>query len=83
MTIQLPRPQREWLQQRVADGTFATTDEAAKELIDERMALEADDLDWVRGDVEEARTDVAAGQFMTLDEHLARNADRLAKLLGK
>jgi antitoxin ParD1/3/4 len=52
--------------------------DAARQLIDERM-LEDDDLLWAKPLVDEALASVARDEFITLEEHRARNADRLAR----
>ena len=59
--------------------TRASVEEAARQLIDERIAErateEGDDLGWAKPYVDEARAAVA---LVTLDEHKSRNAARLA-----
>jgi predicted transcriptional regulator len=80
VTLQLPATHQAWLQARIADGTFTSPDDAIAQLIAERMALEVDDFDWAKADVENARADATAGQFITLEEHRARIARRLAGL---
>jgi Arc/MetJ-type ribon-helix-helix transcriptional regulator len=82
MNIALGKEQAEWLQARVADGTFGSLDEAVALIVAERMVLEDDSLEWVGPLLDEARHDVTAGRTMTLDEHRARNADRQARLGG-
>ncbi len=42
--------------------------------------MESDDLGWAKPHVDEAREAVARGEFITLAEHRARNAERLAAL---
>lgn len=83
MTITLKPDQEAWLKSRVASGDFASVEEAARQLIDERIAeheLEGDDLAWAKPYVDEALAEVARGEEITLDEHRARNAARLAAL---
>ncbi len=68
----------------VARGDFSSIEEAARQLIDERIAERAaeeiDDLAWAKPYVDEARIAVARGDVLTLDEHKARNAARLATI---
>ena len=67
----------------VARGDFASVEEAARQLIDERIAertIEEDDLAWAKADVDEALASVKRGEGLTLEEHRARNAARLATL---
>jgi antitoxin ParD1/3/4 len=82
MPITLTPDQEAWLQAHVATGDFASIEEAARQLIDERIAEIAaeddDDLEWARPLLDEARASVARGDIFTLEEHRARNAARRA-----
>ena len=82
MTITLSPEQVAWLEAHVQRGEFASVDEAARRLIDERiterMAEENDDLAWAKSHVDEARADVAQGNVISREEHRARSAARLA-----
>jgi len=84
MTITLNPEQEAWLETRVASGDFASVEAAARQLIDERIAEraleEGDDLAWARPYVDEALAEIARGEEITLEEHKARNAARLAAL---
>jgi antitoxin ParD1/3/4 len=85
MSITLTPDQEAWLRAHVATGDFASIEEAARQLIDERIAEIAaagsdDDLDWAIPLLQEAWADVARGDGITLEEHEARNAARLAAL---
>jgi antitoxin ParD1/3/4 len=85
MRITLTPEQEAWLQSHVASGAFASIEEAARQLIDERIAereLEEDDLAWVKPLVDEGLAALERGEFMSLEEHKARNAARLAALKG-
>ena len=68
----------------VARGDFSSIEEAARQLLDERIAEriaeEYDDLAWAKPFVDEARAAIARGEVLTLDEHKARNAARLAAI---
>lgn len=81
MTITLTPEQQALLNTYVARGDFSSIEEAARQLIDERIAEraaeEGDDLAWAKPYVDEARLAVANGDVLTLDEHKARNAARL------
>ena len=81
MTITLTAEQEAWLKAHVASGDFASVEEAARQLIDERIAEraaeEGDDLAWAKPYVDDARAAVARGDVVTLDEHKSRNAARL------
>jgi antitoxin ParD1/3/4 len=87
MTITLTPEQQALLSTYVARGDFSSIEEAARQLIDERIAERAaeerDDLAWAKPCVDEARIAVARGDVLTLDEHKARNAARLAAIKGQ
>ena len=84
MTITLKPDQEAWIKTRVASGDFASIEEAAHQLIDEalvaRALVENDDMAWAKPYVDEALAEVARGEEITLEEHKARNAARLAAL---
>jgi antitoxin ParD1/3/4 len=84
MSITLTPEQEAWLTAHVASGDFASVEEAARQLIDERIAErateESDDLAWAKPFVEKARAAVARGEFVSLEEHKAYNAALLASL---
>ncbi len=75
MTITLTPEQQARLRAYVARGDFSSVEEAARQLLDERIveraAEEGDDLAWAKPYVDEAVADVARGDVMTLDEHKA------------
>ncbi|MGO9545573.1 MAG: hypothetical protein ACLPPF_12380 [Rhodomicrobium sp.] len=83
MIITLKPDQEAWLNARVANGEYASVEEAVCQLIDERIAEcvagEFDDLAWAKPLVDEALADVALGRVMTLEEHKARTRTRLAE----
>jgi antitoxin ParD1/3/4 len=81
MTISLTPEQQAWISDRIARGEFTSIEEAARQLIDERIverAIEEDDLAWAKPLVDEALAEVERGEVITLEEHRARNAARLA-----
>ncbi len=86
MSITLTPEQEAWIKAHVATGDFASIEEAARQLIDDRIAELAeigdDDMAWAKPSVDEARADMARGDVITLEEHRARNAARLAALKG-
>jgi antitoxin ParD1/3/4 len=85
MSFSLTADQQAWLKAHVERGEFSSIDEAARQLIDERIAereIEDDDLAWAKPYVDEARAAVARGEVLTLDTYRARNAARLAALKG-
>jgi antitoxin ParD1/3/4 len=83
MTITLTPEQQEWLAAHVAAGDFASVEDAARQLIDERIAereIENDDMAWAKPYVDEALAQVERGEVITLEEHEARNDARLAAM---
>ena len=84
MTITLTAEQQAWLEAYVARGDFPSIEDAARQLIDERLAERAieeeDDLSWAKLYVDEALAAVARGDVMTLEEHKRRTAALLASL---
>ncbi len=90
MNIVLPKPQEDWLEARVTDGSFASVEEALAQIVEERMRFEAEDarpeseaeLAGLIESLDAARAEVAQGTYLTLAEHRARNAERLARIRG-
>jgi antitoxin ParD1/3/4 len=88
MLITLTPDQEAWIQAHVATGGFASAEEAARQLIDERIAEcglelgEDDDLAWAKPLVDEGLAALERGEFISLEEHKARNAARLEALKG-
>jgi antitoxin ParD1/3/4 len=80
MNIRLPPAQQEWLDAQIAKGEFASIEDAVRQMIAERMAIEEDDLAWAKPYVDEARAAVARGDVFTLEEHEARMNERLKTL---
>ena len=76
MSISLTPEQQAWLTAQVEGGEFRSIDDAARQLIDERiaerMAEENDDLAWAKPYVDEALADVASGKVLSREEHEAR-----------
>ena len=68
----------------ISQSNFAPSiDEAARQLVDERIAereIEEDDLARFKPLVDEGLAALERGEFMSLEEHKARNAARLAAL---
>jgi antitoxin ParD1/3/4 len=81
MTITLTPDQEASLSALVAAGDFASIEAAARALLDERLAeraIEDDDMAWAKPFVDEGLAALERGEFMSLEEHRARNAARLA-----
>jgi antitoxin ParD1/3/4 len=75
MTITLTPEQLAWINARVAQGDFSSVEEAARQLIDERiaeLAIADDDLAWARPLVDEALAQIERGEVMAREDHEAR-----------
>jgi antitoxin ParD1/3/4 len=84
MTISLTPEQEAWLGAHVARGEFPSIEDAARQLIDERIAERAaearDDLAWARPFVDEALAEVERGEVISRAEYRRRMSARLAEL---
>jgi antitoxin ParD1/3/4 len=83
MTITLTPEQMAWINAHVARGDFPSAEEAVRQLIDERIAersIEDDDLLWAKPLVDKAVAEAERGDVISVDEHKARNAGRLAAM---
>jgi len=81
MTITLNPEQEARIKAFIARGDFTSLEEAASRLIDEALAgraLEHDEMAWAKPFIDKALAEVARGEGMSLEEHKARNAARLA-----
>jgi antitoxin ParD1/3/4 len=83
MTIALTPEQEAWVLAHVQSGDFPSIEAAVRQLVDERIAeieLANDDLGWAKPYVMEGLAALERGDTITLEEHKARNAARLAAL---
>jgi antitoxin ParD1/3/4 len=83
MRISLTPEQEAWLKLRFPASDGAALEAAARRIIDDRIAeweLEADDLAWAKPFVDAGVAALDRGEFISLEEHRARNAARLAAL---
>lgn len=84
MSVSLTPEQQTWLTARVERGEFRSLEEAARQLIDERIAErmveDNDDLAWAKHYIDKADEDIATGKVMTREEHEARMDDLLASM---
>ncbi len=80
MVISLTPEQQVWFDAHVSRGDFASVEDAARQLIDERIAERAleeqDDMVWAKPHIDQAVAEVARGDVISREEHRARNADR-------
>jgi antitoxin ParD1/3/4 len=84
MSISLTPEQHAWLTAYVARGDFASVEEAARQLINERIAErtaeEHDDMAWAKPYMQEALAEVGKGKLLTREQHEARLDAFLASL---
>lgn len=67
--ITLTPDQQKRLEAEVAAGRFASVEEAVRTAVaDFLMPLDTADLYWARAHLDEARTEIARGDTITLDE---------------
>jgi antitoxin ParD1/3/4 len=83
MTITLTADQEASLSALVAAGDFASIEEAARALLDERLAerqFDEDDCAWAKPLIDEAEADVARGAVISREEHDASIKALLASM---
>lgn len=81
MRISLTPEQEAWFKLHFSVSDAASLEDAARALIDERIAeWEEDDLAWAKPMVDEGLAAIERGETLSLDEHKARIASRLAEL---
>ena len=84
MSISLTPEQQAWLTAHVERGEFRSIDDAARQLIDERIAErtaeENDDLAWAKPYVDAALLELAAGKVLPRQDHEARMDAVLASI---
>lgn len=83
MGVELTAEQVASLSIYVERSEFASVEEAASRLIDERLAelaLEKDDMSWAKPMVGEALAEVAAGKVISREEYGARIEAPLSNL---
>jgi antitoxin ParD1/3/4 len=68
MNVPLTPEQVAWLERKVAEGQFASLEEAAAAAINDTISSETGDLAWAAPLVEEARASVGHGRVLTHDE---------------
>ena len=80
MNIKLPSDQQKWLEDQVAAGHFGSLDEALAVAVADLMAVHADNLDWAKPYVEQARASIARGDAISGEEYMNRLDDKLRRL---
>ncbi len=83
MTITLTPEQQKWLEAEVAAGRFVSVEEAVRQAVAEFMlSIDTSDLDWAKPYLDEARAEIARGEYATHDEFERELADRIKSLGG-
>jgi Arc/MetJ-type ribon-helix-helix transcriptional regulator len=82
MTITLTPEQQKRLEAAVAAGQFASVEEAVRLAVDNLVGsdADADDLDWAKPYLDEARAEIARGETVSLQEFRRHVEERLSKL---
>jgi len=82
MTITLTPEQQKRLEEAVAEGQFASVEEAVRLAVDHFVVTKADldDLSWVKPLLDEARQSLARGEGISLEEFNAHAEERRKKL---
>jgi antitoxin ParD1/3/4 len=71
MNVSLPDPMREFVQQRIDSGQYASVSDYVRDLIRRDQTVIEDEAAWLRefdAAIEEGLADVAAGRVFDLDE---------------
>ncbi len=81
MTIALTPEQQQWLEAAVADGRFASVEEAIQAALVGIMTMDDQfDDDWTKPLLDEARADVEKGHTVSHEEFKAAAAELRRKL---
>jgi antitoxin ParD1/3/4 len=83
MTITLTSEQQKWLEAEVAAGRFVSVEEAVRLAVAEFMLpIDTNDLDWAKPYLDEARAEIARGEYVTQEEFKRELAERIKSLGG-
>ena len=82
MTITLTPEQQRRLEADVAAGNFVSVEAAVRFAVDHLIAIETTDLSWAKPYLDEARAEVARGEYVTHDEFKREIAERIKHLGG-
>jgi len=83
MTITLTPEQQKWLEDEVAAGRLKSVEGAVRAAVDlVLMPVDLDDLSWAKPYLDEARTQIARGEYVTSDVFKAELAERIKSLGG-
>jgi Arc/MetJ-type ribon-helix-helix transcriptional regulator len=83
MTIALDKRHLKLLEEAVAAGHFVTIEEAAAFAIEQLLPIEPDQgLDQVRQALDEARAELARGEYLTFEDMRASLKARKARRVG-
>ena len=80
MTITLTPAQQKWLEAEVSAGRFASVEDAVRLAIDLFMPVDSTDLSWAKPYLDEARGQVARGEYITHEEFKWDLAERIRSL---
>ena len=83
MNVKLPSEQQKWLEEQVAAGHFGSLDEALALAVADFKAFHADDLDWAKPYVDQARESISRGDVVSGEDFLERLDDKLQRLRSR
>jgi Arc/MetJ-type ribon-helix-helix transcriptional regulator len=80
MTITLTAEQQRWLEAEVAAGRIASVEEAVRLAVDLIMPVDTTDLSWAKPYLDEAREQVARGEYVEHSDLKRELAERIKSL---
>jgi antitoxin ParD1/3/4 len=81
MTITLTPDQQKWLEAEVAAGRIPSVEEAVRLAVDHLlMPVDTTDLSWAKPYLDEARAQIARGEYVTHEEFKRELAERIKSL---
>ena len=80
MAITLTPEQQQWIEGEVAAGHFPSVEEAVRLAVDYLMPADKVDLAWVKLYLDEARAQIARGDYVRYDEFKRDLAARIRSL---
>ena len=81
MTITLTPEQQKWLEAEVAAGHFASIEDAVRVAVAHFfMPVDTTDLSWAKPYIDQARAEIARGDYVTYEDFKRSLDDRIKSL---
>jgi antitoxin ParD1/3/4 len=80
MTITLTAEQQRWLEAEVAAGRIASVEDAVRLAVDLIMPIDTADLSWATPYLDEARAQIARGEYIEHQDLKCELAERIKVL---